>query len=172
MPANAPRPQQALVEQRLHESIGGGAGPRREVEHRLGGVEREAALEHRALGERRLLQRRSSSQDQSIAAAQRGLARRRAAGAGEQHETVAQPLDDLRRAQQPHPRGRQLDRQRHAVEQPHDLRPPRRVARVEREAGQLRPGAQHEQRERVIVQRQRLEREHAFAGRAAAARGW
>ena len=48
-----PRTQQALVDENLHcVQDRRRVGPRREVDHRFGGVEHEAAVEDRALGER------------------------------------------------------------------------------------------------------------------------
>ena len=51
-----PGPQQALVDQRLHHVHDPGRlGPAAQRDHLLGGQHREAALEDRTLGQRRLL---------------------------------------------------------------------------------------------------------------------
>ena len=67
------------------------------------------------------------------------------AAAGEQREPVVEALGQLGRGQRAQPRDRQLDRQRHAVERPADLRHRPGVARVELEVGQHRGGAVGEQ---------------------------
>ena len=146
--------------------VAGRRVPASEIEHRLGGGEGEASFEHRALGEAACSIGLSSSHDQSIAP--RSVAWRAAVPRvpASRRETIAQPLDDLRRAQQPYPRGGQLDRQRHAVEQPHDSRHRGVLRRVGSEAAELQACPRHEQRDRpvrVALERQRLERQHALA---------
>ena len=122
-----PGAQQALVDEHL-DGIDDRrrVGPRREVEHGLGRIEREAALEHRALGERRLLPRQQQVPRPVDRASERRLAIGGAARTGEQGEAVGQPLDELRRRQHADARRRQLDRERQAVEQGDDARDDRR----------------------------------------------
>ena len=162
-----PGAQQALVDERLDRiDDRRGVGPGREVEHGLGRIEREAALEHRALGERRLLPGQQQVPRPVDRASERRLAIGGAARTGEQGKAVGQPLDQLCRRQHPDARRRQLDRERQAVEQGDDALDGRAVRRREREIGALRAGPQGEQLDALAVERERLERQHVFAGEA------
>ena len=92
----------------------------------------------------------SSSWLQSIVALQRLLARAASrAPAPERAERVVEALGDLDRRQQSAPGGRELDRQRQAVDAPADLPDRGGVAVVEREAGIVGSRAVAEQRDRV-----------------------
>ena len=66
-----------------------------------------------------------------------------------------QAIADLGQRQHPHPRRRQLDRQRHAVEAPADLRRGGRVVVGDFEGGPSKAGAVGEQLDRLVGQRQR-----------------
>jgi hypothetical protein len=122
-----------------------------ELDHRLGGLEREPAREHGQLAHRAQLPRAQ----QRERGAERGGERR--AGARRVHqqlEPVAEPLEDLGDPQRPGARGRELDRQRQPVE-PLDQRGQRGpVGLAQREAGPVL-----EQR-RAVRRRQRPERHH------------
>jgi hypothetical protein len=87
----------------------------------------------------------------------------RAARTREKLEAVAHPLDELRRGKHSYPRGRQLDRQRQTVEEPHDLGNGGAVAFAENEVRPLRAGAGDEEFDRVIFQVQRFDGENLFA---------
>ena len=91
-----PRAQQALVHQRLdriHRRRR--VGPRGQVDHLLGRVEREASFEHRAVGERRLLPRDEQVPRPVDRGPQRGLAVRHTPRTAEERKAVAHALDDL-----------------------------------------------------------------------------
>ena len=99
----------------------------------------------------------SRSHDQSIAALQRGLARRRAAGTREEMEAVTHAIDKLSGGKHPHPRRCQLDRERQPVEQPHDLGYRGAVGVAEDEVRPLCAGAGREEIDRFLLHRQRLD---------------
>jgi hypothetical protein len=93
-----PGAQQTLVDQHLDRvDDRRRVGPRRKVDHRLGGFEREAALEHRTLRDSRLLPGDEQVPRPVDCGTQRGLARRGTTCTGKQREPVAHALDELPR---------------------------------------------------------------------------
>ncbi len=68
---------------------------------------------------------------------------------GQRVEPPLQALEQLGRAHRRHPRGGQLDRQRHTVQAPADLHHRRSVLHGQREVGVHRAGPLHEQPHRV-----------------------
>ena len=146
-------------------SIAGGASrPGRKVEHRLGSLEREAAVEDRALGEGVLLPRRRAAPTTSRS--------RRAAWPG------APPRRARRRADVKRSRMRSTScagdstRTRAAASSIASGRPSSRrttsatAARLASPSDEVRPlraGAGGEELDRILVQRQRLDREDLFA---------
>ncbi len=159
-----PGTQQALVHEFLHRvHRRWRIGPAGKVQHRLGRLEREAALECRALGKGRLLPRREQVPGPVDRCPECCLPRCRAAGAGEKTETVAHPLHELRGREHAHSRRSKLDRQRQPIEQPHELGHRGAVGVTEDEVGPLRAGALGEQFDRVPFQGQRLDRKTFLA---------
>jgi hypothetical protein len=69
----------------------------------------------------------------------------------------------LRRRQHAYARSGELDREREAIEQAHDFGHRVTIAVVDGEVRSLRAGARSEEVDRILVQRQRLERIHVFA---------
>ena len=103
---------------------------------RLGRLQRPAAGEHRQPPQQRPLRLGEQVVAPVDQRPQRLLAgQRRAAAAGQQPEAVVQPRRDLLHRQRLHPRRRQLDRQRDAVQPLADLRHGRRVLLRECELG-------------------------------------
>ena len=123
---------------------------------RLAGVEVEPSHKHRqpgeqdafGLGQQRV--RPIHRGPQRLLAAHRG-----ARTPGQQPEAVMQAVADLDQRQDAHPRRRQLDRQRHAVEAPADLRRGGGVLIGEAEIGPDLARAVGEQLDRLVGQRQR-----------------
>ena len=104
------------------------------------------AREHREPVEQPLLDRREQVVGPLHEIAQRAVPRVGGAPrAGEHPEALGQPLGELRRAHRPHPRRRQLERERHAVEPDADLGDRGAVVVVEHEVRLRRPGPLHEQ---------------------------
>ena len=141
-----------------------------EVEHRLGRLEREAALEDRQLGQRRLLGRRQQVPRPVECRAQGRLAVEALAPGREQLEALAHAPQQHARRHHAHPRRGQLDRQRQAVEQGHQRRD-RRVGlrRSGRKSG-LAASARCTNSVPRVGRRQRRQRQHLFAGAAPAPR--
>ena len=103
-------------------TVHGGVVDAGQVEHRLGRLEREAALEHRQLRQRRLLGRREQVPRPVERGAQRRLAVQPAALGGEQLEALAHAREQHARRHHAHARRGQFDGQRQAVEQAHQRR--------------------------------------------------
>ena len=100
---------EALVEQRRQRVEVGAADL-------LGVLERGAAAEHREPGEERLLVLAEQVVAPRDRRAQRGVAFVGVPAALEEVEALPDPLEQLLRAEQLHPRGGELDRERKAVE--------------------------------------------------------
>jgi hypothetical protein len=159
-----PAAQQALVDQRLHcVHSRRGLAPGRQLQYRFRGLEREAALEHRALRQGCLLPRHEQFPRPVDRSLQRGLSRPGPARAGKEPKAVAQALDQLGWRHHSHPGGSQLDRERQTIEQPHDFGHCGSVGRHHREVGALGAGAHLEQLDRFMLQAQRLDSEQGFA---------
>jgi hypothetical protein len=159
-----PRPEQALVDQGPHHIHDRRRfGPLCQFHNGGRRRERAAALEDGALGERRALPRSEQVPGIIDRAFERLVAR--AAAAGEQLEPLAHRLEDLRDAHHANARRRQLDRERNAVEQPHDLARGLHVRKLE--AGAQPARAQREQSQR-LVGGQRLDRVRPLAVEAEA----
>ena len=104
--------------------------------HELGGLEVEAAREHREAAQHRPLLVAQQVVGPVDGGPQRLVALdRRAAATGQEPEALPEPLRDLRRRQRARPGGRELDRERDAVEAPADLDDRVDVAGVDLEPG-------------------------------------
>ena len=121
--------------------------------HMLGGLECPAAGEHRGTPQHRLLgiaQQLVAPVDQR---AQRAVTRQcRARPAGQHAEAVVEPLAQLLQRHHAHPRRRQLDGQRDAVQAAADRRQRRSVLVRHVEVRPLQPGAIDEQARRLAGQ--------------------
>ena len=117
--------EEALVEQRRQRVEVGAADL-------LGVLERGAAAEHREPGEERLLVLVEQVVAPGDRGAQRGMALVGIAAALEEVEPLPDPLEQLLGAEQLHPRGGELDREREPVEAADQLVDGGRVADVRR----------------------------------------
>jgi len=158
-PPVARPPYEGLVEQRLHRADGPGlilvCG---EVQHGLGGLHREAALEHRELRQRRLVGQRQQIPRPVEGRAQRRLPVTAPAGRRQQLEPLAHAREKRSRRHHAHSRCGQFDRQRQALEQLHQRIDGRTIlfGRLEVALRRLRP--LHE-KHRGVGGRERRQRE-------------
>ena len=160
--------EQAVVDQR--REAGQDA---RAAADRLGGLERAAADEDGEPREERLLVRPEQRVAPVDRRAQRLLARGQVArAAGEQVEALLEPGEQRLRREQLRARGRQLDRERQAVEPDADLGDRRRVRARDGEVGLDRLRALDEERDRLVLrQRRELRQMRRVGQRSAAAPG-
>ena len=108
------RHQQRAVDQMQHSQLGGGPGDRRCT------LQGERAREDCQPPEHLLLMLIEQLVAPVHGRRQRPLPRRRGpVGPGQQREPVIEPLQQLCHAECLHPRRRQLDRQRHSIQPPH-----------------------------------------------------
>ena len=141
---------QALVHQRTEQVGDVEQLDVTEAADRFGGVQIEGLGEHRQAPQQQLLgavEQRIGPVDgrlQGLLPRQRG-----AASPGEQTETLVEAVGEAGERQRAQPGGGELDGQRQPVQPLADRHHQRDGRLIERQAGALRPGPVHEQRDRI-----------------------